>query len=149
MTTRARGSWRLWWIAIWAMAWVNWVQVAGAQAGENFADRPTPLENWQVLSALILPLVMAFIIQSHWSRGAQAVATMAVSLVWTFIAKTLSDDTIVIPQMIVQALELFALTIPMYYGVWKPLQVTQKIEAATNFTEEGKTAARLRGTSGN
>ena len=61
----------------------------GAQAVETVTDqldRATLIENWQVISALLLPLLMAVIIQSGWSRGVQATATMTVALVWTFVA---------------------------------------------------------------
>lgn len=95
-------------------------------------DKATPIENWQVISALILPLIMAVIIQSSWSRGLQATATMVVALVWTFVYQILTDQSMVIPEIVVRGLELFALAIPFYYGLYKPTGIAPKIEAATS-----------------
>lgn len=94
-------------------------------------DHSTPIQNWQVVSAFLLPLVMAVIIQSHWSKGLQAAATMAVSMLWTLVYQLLSDQSIVVPELVIRGLELFALTIPMYVGLWKNTGVPQAIEAKT------------------
>lgn len=95
-------------------------------------DTPSPIENWQVVSAFLLPLLMAVIIQTGWSRGLQATATMVVALVWTLIYQLLGDHSIIIPEVVIRGLQVFALAIPFYYGIWKPSGVAPKIEAATS-----------------
>ena len=110
--------------------------IAGAQAVTDAVgelDRMAALENWQVITGFLLPLLMAAIIQSSWSRGLKSLATMVASLIITGVARALQSEAVVVPELVIQGLELFALTIPFYLGVWKPTEVAPKIEAATNF----------------
>lgn len=93
--------------------------------------RATPLENWQIIAAAVGPGIMALIIRSSWSRSTQTYATIAVSVGTAFVVALLSDPGIIVPEVVIRGLELFALTVISYYGAWKPTGAAPKIEAAT------------------
>jgi hypothetical protein len=147
-------DWRIWWVAIWLMAWVVGVAPAGAQDiddGTFFSgwDAPVMLENWKIISAFLLPLVMGVIIQSNWSRALQALSTFVVSVIWTVIKHGIEGgfsglgESDIIPT----AMTIFALTIPFYYGLWQPTGIAKSIEHATNITEGAKRVAAMEATS--
>lgn len=150
MNMRALRDWRIWWVVIWMIAWVAGAFNAAAQVLPDQPplawDAPALLENWKIISAFLLPLAMGFIIQSNWGRGFQALATFAVSLVWTVIKYAIEGGFagVTAENVIPSAMTIFALTIPFYYGLWKPTGVPQAIEEATNVTDAGKRAAALK-----
>jgi len=96
-------------------------------------DQSSPLQNWQVIEAFLLPLVMALIIQSHWPRSVQAILTFIGAFVATALTRYFMGEYGPVQEAVIQGVELFAITIPIYYGLWKPTTVAPKIEAATTF----------------
>lgn len=120
--------------------------LAMQEVANNLGDtllQANPLENWEVISAFLLPLVMAVIIQSNWSRKLQSLATFGVALLWTVIVEALRGNfgNVGADDIVTTTLKLFALSIPFYYGLWKPLQIAPGIEARTNFSGPAAKAA--------
>lgn len=148
MRTLLQRHWRIWWCAIWVIAWLAGGQHAMAQVLPGNPplgwDAPAILENWKIISAFLLPLAMAVIIQSNWGRGFQALATFLVALIITVVKYAIEGGFAGVGDgggVIVSAMTIFALAIPNYYGLWKPLGIAPAIEQATNVTAAGKLAA--------
>lgn len=118
------------------------------QSLETTLDRGIIISHFEVFAAFVLPLVMAVIIQSNWSRGLQATATFVVAMLVVFAKEVLSGNLMDVPdpilQFIASSLVVFTLTIPAYYGLWKPTGIASGVESATNLTDKGRRAAALK-----
>lgn len=101
----------------------------------NVLAEATPLQNWEVISAFLLPLAISAIIRRGWNDGQKAVAAFLIALLWTVVGLVVKGELtweyVSIETIGVTALKIVALTIPFYYGFWKPTGVAPKIEAAT------------------
>lgn len=135
MTSRRHLFWSLW---LSMLAFLVWAGQVAAQAADDVADgleKATPLQNWQVIAGLVLPGILALVIQTGWSRSLQATVSMGAAMAVSVVAALLSDGSFVVPEVIVRGLETFAVAITMYYGLWKPTGIAPKIEAATSRTQ--------------
>lgn len=133
-------------LAVYAAAWFLLLSMGSTLAndGSLHLDKPTPIENWQVLAGIGLPLVLSVIMQSNWSRPTQSAVSVGASLLVSLVAVLLQDESIIIPDIIIRGLEVFAFTIVSYYGVYKPTKIAPTLEAKTNVTEAGRRAARAK-----
>lgn len=112
------------------------LQFAAARAadlGEGEVDAgtdTTPLQNWQLLLGILLPLLIAWLLKSHWTRRTQSLIMIAVVLVTSAITMWLqgSLNDIDSTTFVAKALELLVVTQAAYYGIWKPLGVSGAVQ---------------------
>jgi uncharacterized membrane protein HdeD (DUF308 family) len=95
--------------------------------------RAQNLENWQLILAFFLPLVIAMIVRQNWSRTAKSITMFVVALLATigtmFLNGSLNDVSA--ETFVGKFLVVVVGTIAFYNGIWKPTQVAPKIEDAT------------------
>ena len=106
------------------------VQVADKAGGA--LDAVTPYENWQIVLAFVLPLIISTIIKSRWDQSVQAAAAFGISVVATIIGMYL-DGTLLAGgfDVIVTPLKVLPLSIAFYFGWWKPVGATGRIHQST------------------
>lgn len=86
-----------------------------------------PLQNWQMILAFLLPLIIQVLTSRNWSGSVKALAAFAISTVCTVGTMALTNQFTGDFDVITKALQVFALTIPFYYGFWKPMGTTDAI----------------------
>lgn len=96
----------------------------------NPLDHVVILQNWQIVLAFILPIIVALIVQSHWEARVQAVVAFVVAFFATALTQyftgNLKDWNA--GSLIPNFLFVFSLTIPFYYGFWKPTGATAQLK---------------------
>lgn len=90
------------------------------------------LQNWEIITGFLLPLVLAFLIQSGWKRSTQAVVAFATSAAVVLVQLYLRGDLHGGAEITTSILKVVALTTAFYNGFWKPTTVTTNIEEKSN-----------------
>ena|GEM_PF-3081942 len=90
------------------------------------------VQYWQVITGFVLPLVLSVIIQSGWSRAAQALAAFAFSVVVTVLQLWIYGQLDGFTDSAQAVLMVFASSIVFYQGFWKPTGVAPAIEEKTS-----------------
>lgn len=101
---------------------------------ESTADQmgdSIPLQNWQLVLGFLLPLVVSVLTKQEWSSSIKAVAAFVISMVATLGTMILTGDLSGDFDVSTKMLQVFALTIPFYYGFWKPIGATEAIHDRT------------------
>jgi ABC-type transport system involved in cytochrome c biogenesis permease subunit len=119
------------WVAAATYAAVVFIWAAmsvGAQALDEAADearRLAALENWQIILAFILPLILQQITSRLYKREHQALAAFAVSfvivLVGMFISGELQQGGV---NLVTTPLSVIVASIAFFKGFWRPLGAT-------------------------
>ena len=95
--------------------------------------RATNVQNWQLILAFLLPLLIAVINRRNWERSTKAVVMFVVALVATTITMYLNGDLddVTAQTYVGKVLFVIVATIAFYNGLWKPTQVAPTIEDNT------------------
>lgn len=98
-------------------------------------DSLATLKAWELVSSFLMPLALAAIIRQTWGDAQKAVAAFAACYLYALVALLwrgdIAFDGMSVGMWLETGTKIFALTIPIYYGWWKPTGVAPKIEAAT------------------
>ena len=99
----------------------------------NILTDKSVLDNWQLVLAFFLPLVIAIIVQQHWPRWAKSVTMFIVALIATVITMYLNGELNDVngQTFVTKFLVVVVGTIAFYNGIWKPTQVAPEIEYQT------------------
>lgn len=92
---------------------------------------PSILENWQIILAFLLPLAISVVVKLDWEPWKKSLAAFLIALIATAVGTYLKGDIDSGTDIIANVLKVFALTIPFYYGLWKPLGATGEIHEKT------------------
>jgi len=116
---------------IFMLMWPAAALAAAAGEGEtNVGTDVTPFQNWQYIEGVVIPLIVAWLVKSRWRPSTQAIVMFFTCLVATALTMwfqgSLNDTSAA--NFAAKVTGLIALTITMYYGVWKPLGVTPQIK---------------------
>lgn len=97
----------------------------------NLGVTPVLLQKWPIVLGFFLPLVLAVVNQRGWSRQRQAAVAALVVLVATFIKVLIERGDFNFTRWWVSAWTVFVGSVAAYHGLWKPLKITQWLEAKT------------------
>src|SRR5574343_563087 len=89
------------------------------------------LQNWQVVTGFLLPLLMSVILQKPWSREVKAAVTFVVCYIVAAVQMWL-DTGIDASHLFGNGLAIFVIAISTFYGFWKPTGIAPKLEAITS-----------------
>lgn len=92
------------------------------------------LDAWTLVIGFLMPNVVALVNQSHWpakwKTGIAAFACLTAAVIQLSLKNEL-DAT----NLMVSTLSIFALSITFFKGFWRPLGVSDAIEARTDVTD--------------
>ena len=115
---------------------VGWHGVALAAAPPETGtglERQSPIEAWEALSALAIPLVVGVVVRRHWPKGRQTAAMVAVSAVVAlggeYLKGGFADWASADP--LITLLTIVTLTQAAYRTIWQAIPLPQLIEAST------------------
>lgn len=91
----------------------------------------TTLDMWSAVLGFVLPLAVAFINQSHWTKPLRGIVAFLISLFAAFIEVWLRGE-VTLTNWVRSALVVFLAAIATYNLWWKPSLIAPKIEAATS-----------------
>ena len=114
---------------------VSMLHVVAGSAEDGVTDvasASAAIQQWEVILGFIQPLLIAFIIQSSWSRSTQSVVSFLAAAATTTIGMWLQGDFNGVTDWVTSVMTVFAVSMTSYYGVWKPTGVAPKIEVATS-----------------
>ena len=93
------------------------------------------LQDWELITSFVLPLIIAVVNQKSWSSATKAWVMFATSAVVVlgqmFLREELNDWSDPIPVI----LRVTAMTIAFYVGFFKPSNIAPKVEEATYVTK--------------
>lgn len=84
-------------------------------------QQPTPLENWQIILAFAMPGIVEFFRKLDWTDRQKMAASFLITAIVTTVTLFLQGQLDLSVDYVTTVLKIFALTIPAYYGMWKPL----------------------------
>lgn len=84
-------------------------------------QEPTPIENWQILLAFAMPGIVEFFRKLDWTDRQKMAASFGITFAVTTVTLFLQGQLDLSVSYLTTVLKIFALTIPAYYGMWKPL----------------------------
>jgi hypothetical protein len=127
--------WKSLWVVLLASALAAWPFVVEASEGvTSVGDSPVAIQEWQAILAFVQPIILAFIIQSGWSRAVQSTFAFLFSVAATTVGIWLHGDFNGVTDWVTSFMTVFAMSIPFYYGFWKPTGIAPRVEAATSKT---------------
>ena len=91
------------------------------------------LQMWNLIIGFLLPIVVAFLTQRHWSSAAKSIVMFLSSIVAAVVTVYIQGD-FTGKRFIDSALLIMVTAIGTYHGFWKPTEVAPTIEKATTFT---------------
>jgi len=109
------------------------VAVLAAPPLNGDGEQKSPLETWNGLVALVLPLIVGLFIQKGWTKGTQTAVMVGCALVTALVGQYLTDgfhggewqD----PMMTV--MKVVGLTEIAYRTIWQAIPLPQLIESKT------------------
>jgi len=100
----------------------------------DLADK-TPFEAWQYLVGVLVPLVVAFVIQAGWTEQAQRLAQLAVATVVGIGGELVQNgtDDLLTSNPLISIMKVLMVSQISYSAIWKArgLQVPYLIESKT------------------
>lgn len=90
----------------------------------------TNLELWTYVVGVVLPLIVAIVVQSQWGRPMQAIVCVLLCIVAGAVTCYL-NDSLNPADVAGSVLRVFVAAITSYYGFWRPLNIAPTIEAHT------------------
>ena len=101
----------------------------------DLSEPNNSLQLWEIVTAFVLPLIIAFIQQPTWSPRLRSLVMFATSAVVVIGQLLFSGELDNWSDPAVSVLTVVVMTIAFYKGVWKPTGVAPSIEAATSVTQ--------------
>lgn len=96
------------------------------------------IQYWEVITAFVLPLIIATVTQKNWTSAAKSWTMFIVSAVVTIVQLFIRDELNDWTDPTAAVLKVTALTIAFYVGFWKQTGVAPKIEEATTVSPEAR-----------
>jgi hypothetical protein len=91
------------------------------------------LVQWSAIVAFVIPLVLAFLVQSKWSARVKAIVFFAVSVVAAGGTAYFQGD-LTGKRWLDSAIVILVAAAAFYHGFWKPAGVAPALEEKTNLT---------------
>lgn len=133
---------RVWPVLIAALALLPMTALA-ADVGDGTisGESKSPIETWQGLVALVIPLIVAFIIQKGWSKGAQTATMVVVSFIVAVVGQYLTDgwDGFQSADPMLTFLKVVTLTQAAYSTLYTAVPLPQWVEGKTGGDSFSKT----------
>lgn len=98
-------------------------------------ERTAPVLRWELGGGFFLPLLIAVILQSNWSRQGRTLVGAAVVIIASLIGLLL-DDRFTWGRWVEASIIVMVVTIVSLYGFWHPLTITPRLERATTITRD-------------
>lgn len=98
-------------------------------------ERSAPVLRWELVGGFFLPLLIAVILQSSWSRQGRTVIG-TISIIIAALIGLLLDDRFTWGRWVEASIIVMVVTIVSLYGFWHPLTITPRLERATTITRD-------------